>query len=79
MNYHKMNQSKRNGLIQRIKFDLLKEKSILFAYLFGSFNDYNNDVGFRDIDDRKVYSFIKTGIEDVEKFIGIISERYLGL
>lgn len=50
MNYHKMNQSNRDALIQRIKFDLLRNKYILFAYLFGSFNNYDKEVGFRDID-----------------------------
>jgi len=38
------------GLLQSISADLMKKEEILFAYSFGSFKDYDEKVGFRDID-----------------------------
>lgn len=38
------------SLLQSISADLMKKEEILFAYSFGSFKDYDENVGFRDID-----------------------------
>ena len=63
-------------------FDLLAGHKILDDKLVSSLKKM---AGFRnllthqywDIDNRKVHSFIKAGSKDVEKFIEIISERYI--
>jgi predicted nucleotidyltransferase len=50
MKYHKLQEIERMNLLQSISADLSKKEEILFAYLFGSFKDYDEKVGFRDID-----------------------------
>lgn len=48
--YHKLDKEKRNTLIDSLTKYLQSREEIVFAILFGSFNDYDNTVGFRDID-----------------------------
>ncbi|MBI5746870.1 MAG: nucleotidyltransferase domain-containing protein [Nitrospirae bacterium] len=50
MTYHKMDAERRLNLLNSIRSDLSGRGYIIFAYLFGSFNDYDEAVGFRDID-----------------------------
>ncbi len=50
MTYYKLEENKRRDLLQSITLDLMKNEDMLFAYLFGSFKDYDEKVGFRDID-----------------------------
>ena len=50
LTFYKMNKEKRNSLIDSFTNRLLLQQEILFALLFGSFKDYNEAVGFRDID-----------------------------
>lgn len=45
-----MDAERRRNIISSIKSDLVARRSIVFAYLFGSFKDYDEAVGFRDID-----------------------------
>lgn len=45
-----MDAERRLDLLNLIRSDLAGRGDILFAYLFGSFNDYDEAVGFRDID-----------------------------
>lgn len=47
---HYLEEKERNHLIQSIKSDLLRDKHIIFTYLFGSFKDYDDEIGFGDID-----------------------------
>ncbi len=50
ISYHKMNQHERPVLVASITEHLKKEGNISFAYVFGSFKDYDDAVGFVDID-----------------------------
>jgi predicted nucleotidyltransferase len=48
--YHKMNEQERASLADSLAEYLRDDSSISFAYLYGSFKDYDDAVGFRDID-----------------------------
>lgn len=48
--YHKMNDRKRASLADSLADYLKNDVDICFAYLYGSFKDYDDAVGFRDID-----------------------------
>jgi len=53
---HYLKKNKRKHLIQSIKSELLMDEHIVFAYLFGSFKDYDDETGFGDIDIAIYYS-----------------------
>ncbi|MBI3753767.1 MAG: nucleotidyltransferase domain-containing protein [Deltaproteobacteria bacterium] len=48
--YHKMNEQERTSLAYSLAEYLRDDNNISFAYLYGSFKDYDDAVGFRDID-----------------------------
>ena len=48
--YHKMNGQERASLKDSLTACLRHDDNISFAYLYGSFRDYDDAVGFRDID-----------------------------
>lgn len=59
---HYLKEKERNHLIQSIKTELLNNKRIVFAYLFGSFKDYDDETGFGDID---IAIYYASGDEDL--------------
>lgn len=58
--YHKMNGQERTPLADSLAKYLKEDNNISFAYLYGSFKDYDDAVGFRDID----IAFYVTGGKD---------------
>lgn len=59
--YHKMESRERASLIDSLTEYLRKDNNLLFAYLYGSFKDYDEIVGFRDID----IALYIIGVDDV--------------
>ncbi|ODS32775.1 MAG: nucleotidyltransferase [Candidatus Scalindua rubra] len=71
-----MESQERNLLIGSLAECLKEDNNLLFAYLYGSFKDYDKSVGFRDID---IALYIR-GIGDVLDYaLGIsaaLSSKY---
>lgn len=69
--YRKMDMQERAALIASLIECLKDDNNISFAYLFGSFKDYDDAVGFRDID---IAVYI-TGVSDVLDYALNIATR----
>lgn len=50
MKYYHLNDKEREELLQSLKAELMNKEDIVFAFLFGSFKDYDDEIGFRDVD-----------------------------
>ncbi|MBI4745551.1 MAG: nucleotidyltransferase domain-containing protein [Deltaproteobacteria bacterium] len=61
MSYRKMKEDERLARLDSIRSDLDGWGNILFAYIFGSFKEYDEAVGFRDID---VAVYLSDDVED---------------
>ena len=69
--YHKMDIQERTALIASLTKYLKEDDNISFAYLFGSFKDYDDAVGFRDID----IAVYMTGVSDALDYaLGVAAE-----
>lgn len=69
--YHKLDIKERAALVASLTEYLKDDANISFAFLFGSFKDYDDAVGFRDID---VAVYI-TGVNDVLDYALNIATR----
>lgn len=76
MIYHQMDERTRRNILDSLKLDISERKNIVFAYLFGSFNDYDERVGFRDID---IAAYFSTAEETLSASISLsytLSNKY---
>lgn len=71
-----MDAERRLNLLKSIRSDLSGRGYILFAYLFGSFNDYDEGVGFRDIDIALYLSEVEDPLSEVLSIGAELTSRY---
>lgn len=76
MIYRKMDSEKRSTLFNEIKIDLLKNKNIVFVYLFGSFKNYDKAIGFKDIDIAIYFAKSKDALSDALSIGTELSYKY---
>lgn len=74
--YHKMNEQERASLADALAKYLRDDNNISFAYLYGSFKDYDEAVGFRDIDIAIYVSAGKDALDYVLEKSAALSHKY---